>query len=56
MIIILVDPADACVFPLSNKIPEMRVKLNMNFKDGAITLDAIFKTSVSRDLSNTGAF
>ena len=44
MIIIFVDRAHTCIFPLINKNPRGERKIKYEVQDGAITLDAILKT------------
>ena len=44
MIIIFVDRAHTCIFPLINKNPRGKRQIKYEVKDGAITLDAILKT------------
>ena len=43
MIIIFVDQAHTCIFPLINKNPRGERKIKYEVQDGAITLDAILK-------------
>ena len=44
MIIIFVDRAHTCIFPIINKNPRGERKIKYEVQDGAITLDAILKT------------